>query len=223
MNKITNLNNIEGAIFDVDGTLLDSMYIWTNTADMFLKRRGITTKENLTESFITMSLLEGATFFKENFDTPDTIEEIMQDINNMVEEFYYNQVIKKPFVKEFLEKLKNKNVKMCIATATDKYLIEKALKRNGILEYFSEIYTCTIVGEGKKTPKIYDTALAHLGTKKENTFVFEDAHYAIKTCKEFGYNVVAIEDVCEEKRKDEIIQMADIYVKNYEEALNLIN
>ncbi len=220
MSKNTDLSKLKGAIFDVDGTLLDSMYIWTNTAELFLKRRGIETKADMTESFITMSLSEGATFFKENFETTETIEEIMQDINNMVQEFYFDTVVKKPFVKEFLEKLKQKNVKMCIATATDKYLIEKALERNGILEYFSEIYTCTIVGEGKTKPKIYDVALEHLGTEKENTFVFEDAHYAIKTCKNAGYNVVAISDICEEKKKEEIIELADIYVNDYQEAIS---
>ena len=218
---MNNLKNIKSAIFDVDGTLLDSMYIWTNTAEMFLKRRGITPDENLTEDFITMSLEEGATFFKNAYNPPETVEEIMMDINKMVEDFYFKDVITKPFVKEFLEKLKNAGIKMCIATATDKYLIEKALERNGIAHYFSEIFTCTIVGAGKTPATIYEEALKHLGTSKDDTLIFEDAHYAIKTAKNAGFKIAAIEDICEAKKKDEIMNMSDFYITDYKTALNL--
>lgn len=214
---MNNLKDIKGAIFDLDGTILDSMYIWSEIGYKFLEEKHIQLPPGSDEQFTTMSLMEAAEYYIKHFDNTATIESIVNDINRLVEGFYFNEVLKKDGVAEFLNFLKNKGVKMCIATATDKYMVEKALERNGIRHYFSEIFTCNGVGAGKNTPVIYDVSLKHLGTPKENTFVFEDALYAIETANKAGYNLVGIKDVSEKAPEEDIAKLCNYFINNYKE------
>lgn len=211
------LKNIEGAIFDLDGTLLDSMHIWSEIGLKFLKNEGVTPPPGASEEFVKLSLVQAAEFYIKNYAPHKTVMDIVKTINSLVEDFYFTQVLLKDGVIEFLEYLKNKDVKMCIATATDKYMVEKALERNGIREYFSEIFTCNGVGAGKDTPVIYDKALEHLGTAKENTFVFEDALYAIETANKAGYNIVGIKDVSEVASPEKISVLCSCFINDYSE------
>ena len=212
-----NFKNIEGAIFDLDGTILDSMFIWIDIGYKFLEMKKIQVPAGTDKQFTQMSLQQAAEYYIEHFDNTATIESIINDINMLVEGFYFNEVLKKDGVKEFLEYLESLGVKMCIATATDKYMVEKALERNGLLHFFSEIFTCNGVGAGKDTAVIYDKALSHLGTAKENTLVFEDALYAIKTAHNAGYSVVGIKDVSEPAEPEEVKKYCDCYITGYEE------
>lgn len=223
MENINVLSNIKGAIFDLDGTILDSMFIWNDIGYKFLEMKNIKVPAGADKQFTQMSLQQAAEYYIEHFDNTATIESIINDINMLVEGFYFNEVLKKDGIEEFLEFLKKRGVKMCIATATDKYMVEKALERNGLLHYFSEIYTCNSVGAGKDTPVIYDVALEHLGTPKEDTFVFEDALYAIKTAHKAGYNVVGIKDVSEPAEPDEVKLYCNCYINKYEEIYSFFN
>ena len=214
---MTDIKNIKGAIFDLDGTILDSMFIWSEIGYKFLEKKNIHLPAGADEQFTTMSLMEAAEYYIKHFDNTATIEGIVADINSLVEDFYFNEVLKKPGIEEFLEFLKNRGVKMCVATATDKYMVEKALERNGLLYYFSEIYTCNGVGAGKNSSLIYDISLEHLGTTKEETFVFEDALYAIETANKAGYNIVGIKDVSEKAAPEVIKGYCNYFINNYEE------
>ena len=211
------IKNIQGVIFDLDGTILDSMHIWSDIGLLFLKNKGIEPPEGIEDEFVKMSMVQAAEYYIKNIDPTATVMDIVNEVNSLVQGFYFNEVIKKSGVEDFLNFLKNKNVKMCIATATDKHLVKKALERNGILEYFSEIFTCSSVGAGKDTPVIYDVALEHLGTPKENTFVFEDALYAIETANKAGYNIVGINDISEKANPDDVKKLCDYYINNYSE------
>ncbi|MBR4287344.1 MAG: HAD family phosphatase [Clostridia bacterium] len=211
------LATMTGAIFDLDGTLLDSMYIWTEIGLKFLKNEGVTPPPGASEQFVKMSLVQAAEFYIKNYAPDKTVMDIVKSINALIEDFYFKEVGLKDGVREFLEYLKSKNVKMCVATATDKYMVEKALERNGIREYFSEIFTCTSVGAGKDTSVIYDRALEHLGTPKESTFVFEDALYAIETAKKADYKIVGIFDVSESAEPEKVKALCDVYINNYSE------
>ncbi len=217
------LSNITGAIFDLDGTILDSMFIWNEIGYKFLANKKIQAPPGADKEFIKMSLKQAAEYYIANFDNTATIESIINDINKLVEDFYFNEVINKPGVTEFLEVLKKRGVKMCVATATDKYLVEKALERNGLRHYFSEIFTCNGVGAGKDTPVIYDISLEHLGTDKETTFIFEDALYAIKTAHKAGYNVVGISDVSEPESPETIKKYCNIFIDYYSEIYQYLD
>lgn len=211
------IKNIQGAIFDLDGTILDSMHIWSEIGLLFLKNKGIEPEPGVEDVFVKMSMVQAAEYYIKNIDPTATVMDIVNEVNSLVQGFYFNEVIKKEGSKEFLEFLKNRNVKMCIATATDKHLVEKALERNGIREYFSEIFTCSSVGAGKDTPVIYDVALEFLGTPKENTYIFEDALYAIETANKAGYNILGIKDVSEKADPEDVKKLCNYYISDYSE------
>ena len=119
----------------------------------------------------------------------------------------------KPGAAELLARLQQNRVKLCIATATDRYLVEAALSRLGVLSCFSGMFTCSEVGHGKDEPYILETAVAFLGTKKDETVVFDDALYAVRTAKAAGFPAVAVYDSYEKEQK-EIRALADFYLEN---------
>ena len=216
---------IKGAIFDLDGTILDSMFIWDTIGEDYLRSLGIEPKENLKETFKTFTLEQAAEYYRENYGFTLSVNEIVDGVNKMVEQYYAETVKLKPGIEVFLEKLKAKGVKMCIATVTDKPLVEIALNRLGVGNYFSEIFACSEVGHSKEEPHIYREAQKHLGTSKKETTVFEDVVHALRTAKSDGFVTVGVFDVHEENQ-EELKRMADCYIENYsdfEKFWNSIN
>lgn len=205
---------MKGAIFDLDGTILDSMAIWETYGTSYLRSKGYEPEEDLDETFRAFSLRDAAVFCKDILKSEMPVEEIMADINRVAEYFYFYEVPLKEGVKEYLLSLKEKGVKMCIATATDRYLTEAALIRHGILNLFEFILTCTEVGAGKKEPLIFRKALERLGTPKEETVIFEDAIHAAATAKKDGFKVYAIYDKFE-KHPEELKALADKYMPHW--------
>ena len=174
---------IKGAIFDLDGTVLDSMFIWDTIGEDYLRSLGKEPRENLAEVFKTFTLTQAAEYFRNNYGIKLSIHEIVEGINNMVAEIYRTKVALKPGASDFLKRLQRSGVKMCIATVTDRPVVEDVLSRLNVREYFSEIFTCAEVGYNKENPEIYRKALKHLGTPKAETVVFEDAFHALKLLK----------------------------------------
>ncbi len=205
---------IRGAIFDVDGTLLDSMSIWDTLGETYLRSLGYEPRENLNETFKNMSLYQAACYYREEYGVHLSVHTIMEEVNAMVTDFYRHKAQPKAHIGNFLKKLRQRNVKMCIATATDQPLVEAALSRCGILEYFSGIFTCTAVGRGKDEPLIFRKALESLGTDKARTVVFEDAWHAAWTAKKDGFPVAVIYDQYE-RRQTKLQSLADYYLTDY--------
>ena len=207
---------IKGAIFDLDGTILDSMFIWDTIGEDYLRSLGIKPKEILKETFKTLTLEQSAHYYRENYGITLSVDEIIDDVNKMVERYYTETVKLKPGIEVFLEKLKVKGVKMCIATVTDRHLVEAALNRLGVRDYFSEIFTCASVGHSKEDPHIYREAQKHIGTAKNETVVFEDALHALKTAKADGFIAAGVFDIHEENQA-ELKITADHYIEDYSE------
>lgn len=208
---------IKGAIFDLDGTLLDSMSIWDTIGNDYLRSLGIETKENLAETFRTFTLEQSAEYYRTHYGITLSACEIINGINDMIADFYRNTVPLKKGVAEFLEKLSQKNIKMCIATVTDRQLAEAALIRLNIRNYFTGIFTTAEVGSGKSSPQIYRATLDWLGTEKWETLVFEDTYHALMTAKNDGFPVVAVYDE-HETRQTEIRKISDYYIIDYVRA-----
>lgn len=206
---------IAGAIFDFDGTLVDSMYIWDNVGADYLRTLGITPEDNLNDVLLTLSLVEAAEHFQLHYNVKNTVEQIIDAINKLVEHLYFDVVKLKDGVKPLLENFKKQGVNMCIATAADKYLVEACLKRNDIFDYFGAIFTCTEVKAGKDLPIIYLKSLEFLGTDISNTYVFEDALHAIETAQKAGFSVIGVYDKFSETLQDEIKSTANIYLKSF--------
>lgn len=207
---------LEGAIFDMDGTLLDSMYIWETYGSDYLKECGVQPRTGVDEITVAMSLQHTAQYLKREYGLTKTEEAIVKEINRMVENQYFRVVQPKPGIPKTLKRLHEKGVRMAVATATDRYQVEAALERCGLLKYFSGIFTGPEHGS-KNEPEIFETALLHLGTKREKTAVFDDALYALRTAKTAGFPVVAIYDRSQKKTETVIRSVADMYLESFEE------
>ena len=205
---------IKGAIFDLDGTLIDSMFIWDTIGEDYLKSFGIEPKENLVEVFKTFTLEQSAEYYRNHYGIKLSVKEIVDGINNTVAEIYRTKVVLKPGVSDFLKRLQMSGVKMCVATVTDRPIVEDVLKRLNVRDFFSEIFTCAEIGYNKETPDIYREALKHLGTTKEETVVFEDVFHALKTAKEDGFKIAAVYD-SHEPRQNELKEISDYYITDF--------
>ena len=211
---------IRGAIFDVDGTLLDSMFIWDTIGETYLRSIGYQPKENLNETFKNMSLHQAACYYQTEYGVTLSIDQIMDGVNAMLERYYRFEVPLKPGVAELLERLRQDGVKLCIATATDRHLVEAGLDRCGVLSCFGEIFTCNEVGHGKDEPDIFEAALRSLGTRREETLVFDDALYAVRTAKEAGFPVAAVYD-SHERSQAEVRARSDLYLEDLTQLVEL--
>ena len=201
-----------GVIFDVDGTLLDSMFIWDTIGETYLRSIGYEPREDLNDTFKNMSLHQAACYYQTEYGVTLSIKEIMAGVNAMLERYYRFEAPLKAGVIELLEQLRESGVKLCIATATDRFLVKAALERCGVLSCFGRIFTCGEVGRGKDEPHIFEEALRFLGTQKSETVVFEDALYAVRTAKEAGFPVAAVYD-SHEKERDKVRALADVYLE----------
>ncbi len=206
---------IKCAIFDFDGTLFDSMFIWESVGEIYLRSLGKEPKPSLREDVRALSLYQSACYFRKEYDLPLSEEQIMSGINGTIEHFYINEVMPKPGVTEFLEEMKQKGIPMCIATASDRYQIEAALSRCGMSHYFEAVFTCSEVGYGKDEPAIFRKAMEYFSSDRGSTVIFEDALHAIKTAKNDGFTVVSVFDKSE-KRQDEIRAISDCYIADFE-------
>ena len=208
----------EGIIFDVDGTLLDSMVIWDHAGERYLRRQGMEAESGLGERLFSMTMEEGAKYLKESYRLLQSTQEIIAGINEVVFAFYRDEAQAKKGVLEFLQKLREKEIPMTVATSTDRFLIEEAFGRLDMKKYFDRIFTCSEVGAGKNHPQIFYEASRFMGTKPEDTWVFEDGLYAIKTAKRAGYHTVGIYDASSWKDQESIKKEVDIYLKDWGEA-----
>lgn len=199
---------ITGAIFDMDGTLIDSMDYWAIVATEYLKSVGIVPPRDTDRDYLE----NGMKSWHERSCPNIPYEEVSRGIYGIMEVYYDKNVSLKTGVKAMLEKLRAHGVKMCLATATDRFLVEKVLGKLGILEYFSAIFTSKEVGFGKRYPLIYEKAREFLGTDKETTYVFEDAIYAIKTCHQNNIKVVGVYDKNSYADKEEVVSLCDYYI-----------
>lgn len=205
---------IKCAIFDFDGTLFDSMFIWDTVGEIYLHSLGKEPKPSMREDVRALSLYQSACYFKQEYDLPFSVEEIMTGINQTIEHFYIHEVQPKPGVVDFLEQMKKAEIQMCIATASDRYPIEAALSRCGMEHYFETIFTCSEVGYGKDEPFIFQKAMEHFEADRSITIVFEDAIHAIQTAKADGFAVVAVFDNSE-KHQTKIRDLSDCYIADF--------
>jgi HAD superfamily hydrolase (TIGR01509 family) len=210
---------IKGAIFDIDGVLLDSMGIWDDLGARYLRSLEKIPEEGLNKILFSMSMEQGAEYLNEHYGLNKSVKETVDGIGRMLEDYYFYEVLLKQGAKEVLEFLKSKNIKMAAATSSPRTHIEKALSRNGLLGYIDKIYTTGEVGVSKHSPDIYNLASDFLKTKSEETLVFEDSLYALKTAKEAGFVTVGVFDEKGESNQAELENQADLYLKKLDDFI----
>lgn len=204
---------IRGAIFDVDGTLLDSSAVWDDAGAKYLASIGVTAEEGLGRKLFEMSLDEGAAYMKETYCLTQTPEEILEGVLQVVEDFYYNKAPLKEGAADFVKALAEGGIPMVIASSSRREHIQAALTRLGISHHFQKIFTCNEVGIGKHDPKIFHEAAAFLGSQPNETWVVEDGLYAMKTARAAGFHVLGVYDESSSGDWEEIQQTASLAMK----------
>lgn len=206
---------ITGAIFDMDGTLLDSLSIWDDAGALYLKTLGIEAEPGLGRRLFPMSMEEGAAYLRSKYGLHTTKEQIMQGVNAVIAEFYQNSAPLKPHVKSFLDQMQENKIRMAVATSSDLELAEAAFQRLDVLRYFTAILTCTQVGAGKTKPDTYYKAAEALQTDVRDTWVFEDALYAARTAKSAGFRVAGVYDAFGERDWEELQELSDYAMRGF--------
>lgn len=210
---------MKAAIFDVDGTLLDSMPVWDDIASVYLKSIGIKTDGKDDYEIITMSIASACLHLISKYGIDKTVDEMIKGLSDMVADKYRYEIQLKSGVKEYLAKLKSEGVSMCVVTASERGYITDALVRLNIYNYFDFMLTCSEAGLDKNSAAIYDMAREKLGADTEDTVVFEDAFNAITAAKNGGYKVYAVYDKSMDDYKDRIILNCDKYIYDYAELM----
>lgn len=214
------LDNIDAVIFDMDGTLLDSMWIWPDIDDVFLEKYHLLKPEGFHEGMEGKSYPETAQYFLDLFPTlTQTKEEIMDEWNEMAHDRYISQVHLKSGAKEFILTMREQGKKLGIATSNSRFLVNDTLKALGISELFHSIRTSCEAGAGKPAPDVYLLVADDLNVKPENCLVFEDVPMGILAGKNAGMKVCAIEDDFSNPQRDRKKELADYYINDFEDIM----
>lgn len=206
-------------IFDLDGTLIDSMGIWKQLDIDYLAKFQIPMPSNLQQEIEGLSFHDTAIYFKEHFGIPDTIEEILEDWNQMSYDIYCHQVPLKPGAKTILEYARTHHIPCGIATSNTLDLVMGVLKHHNIDSYFDTIITAGDVGKGKPAPDVFLAAAKRLQVSPEECLVFEDIVAGIDGAHNAGMTVVAVKDAYSAYQEDQKIEKADFFIENFEEIL----
>lgn len=214
------LNEKKAVIFDLDGTLVDSMWMWKSIDIEFLGRYGYTCPDDLQKAIEGMSFSETAVYFKERFSLPLQLEEIKGIWTEMSLEKYRSQVSLKHGVKEFLQHVKTIGLQCGIATSNGRDMVETVIESLQIRPYFQVVITACEVAAGKPEPDIYLKVADILGVVPVDCLVFEDVPAGILAGKRAGMTVCAVEDEFSMDMREEKISMADYYITDYFDILN---
>lgn len=206
------------AIFDMDGTLVDSMGYWNQLADEYLAKRHIPPlTPALKEESIALTMLESAQLFIREFGLSGTPEQIAGEINALMETHYRTDVRLKPGVVTCLERMKTAGFQMCVASSTCPELLDLCLRRLGVRDYFTFLLSCEEVGVGKNRPDVYLEAARRMGGRPENTVVFEDILVAAATAKKAGFSLGIIYDVNSAAEQEHLKALADCYFTRWDD------
>lgn len=209
---------IKGMIFDLDGTLLDSMGIWEQIDIDFLGKRGLKVPPDYLEKITPMGFLNAAKYTKARFGFPEAPGEIEEEWLSMAEDAYSCEVQMKPGAKAFIEQCYTAGLKLGIATSSMERLYRPCLRHHGIDSVFDEILTTREAGEDKHSPRIYQMVAAKLGLEPRECIVFEDILPGIQVAKSAGFFTTAVYDKANEADTDVLKALADFYVENYEDV-----
>ena len=219
------IKDIKGIVFDMDGTLVDSLMVWdvlwARVGEKFLGDSTFHPSDKDDKIVRTSTLKDAMNHIHSVYNIANSGDELLETANRMMEEFYENDVMLKKGVFEFLEYCYKKGIKMCVASATALDLINIAVKHCNIGKYFVDILSCAQIGKGKDQPDIYLLAMERLGTKPEETCIFEDSHIAINTAYNIGMKTVGIYDKYNFGH-EEMKKLSNVYIDDGETMEKLI-
>lgn len=213
------IKDIDACIFDLDGTLVDSMWMWPEIDAEYLERLGFEYDDNLKNEIEGISFHETAVYFKKKFGIKDSVEKISQDWEDMALDKYKYEVKEKPGCTCFLKHLKSRGIKMGIATSNNRKLVDAVLNSLNMKDFFEVITTSDEVKRGKPAPDVYLTTANLLNVEPKNCLVFEDVVAGIMAGKSAGMKVCAIEDDFTKEVRQKKKELSDYYIVDYSELL----
>lgn len=215
------LENVDAVIFDMDGTLIDSMWIWPDIDQVYLERYDLTQPEDFHQAMEGMSYREVAQYFLDTFPSlPRTREEIMEDWTQMAYERYMTQVPLKTGAGEFIQRMRKMGKKIGIATSNGRRLVDDTLEALKITDLFDSVRTACEVASGKPAPDVYLLVAKDMGVAPEHCLVFEDVPMGILAGKNAGMKVCAVEDDFSKPQEKKKRELADYYIQDYEDIIN---
>ncbi len=215
-----NIHDFRAIIFDLDGTLIDSMWVWKQIDIDYLAKKQIDFPPKFQADLDGMSFTETAVYFKEHFQLEDSVEAIKQEWIDMSYQKYTEEVALKEGVLPFLASLAARQIPMGIGTSSNRELAEGVLSHHQIDQYFSTLRTSCEVKAGKPNPAIFLKVAEDLGVAPEHCLVFEDTLAGVEAAKRAGMAVIAIHEPAHDDRKAEIQALADDYLENFHPLLN---
>ena len=211
---------MDAAIFDMDGTLLDTMPYWRYTTLEFLLAHQLPVDPQVLVQMYTTSsrklLMRYCDELGEAIDRDAAIAEVEGYMNR---HYLHDAHLKKPSVPAFLQRLKAGGARLCVATAAPREYACNGLRRLGILDCFEFVTDNTETPLRKRQSEYFLALLERLGARPERTWVFEDALYAMESAKGAGLNVCAIEDGSQAADREAIRRIADVYIRDYAELM----
>lgn len=214
------LKNKEAVIFDLDGTIVDSMGVWCQIDLDFLGKHSLDVPEGFEQELEGMSYTETAEHFKERFDLPETVEEIKSIWKDMAMDQYLHTVPLKPGARSFIQYLKSQGIPMAVASSNTESLIEAVLKRHGLREYFDCIVTSCQVNKGKPAPDVYLKAASSLNADPSRCLVFEDVVPGIMAGVNAGMTVCAVEDSYSRDQEKEKKECASYFITDFRQVMD---
>lgn len=211
------LEKKEAVIFDMDGSLVDSMWVWKDIDIEYLGRFGLGIPDDLQQLIEGKSFTETAEYFKERFALEHSVERIKADWNEMAWDKYRTRVSLKPGAMQVLDYCRENGIKLGIATSNSRQIVDMVLQERGIADYFSCIMTSCEAKKGKPAPDIYLMTAAQLSVKPENCLVFEDIVFGIQAGKSAGMQVCAVDDAYSAYQREEKKKLADYFVHDFTE------
>ncbi|MGN0398673.1 MAG: HAD family hydrolase [Blautia sp.] len=216
------LNNKKAVLFDLDGTLVDSMWLWTAVDEEYFAEKGIAVSEieSFQKELEGMGFTDTAVFFREKFGIQDSVETIKKRWVELAQDKYCNEVPLKEGVREFLIYLKERGIPTAICSSNSIQLIQMVLEAHGVKQYFTHMITCCDVSASKPAPDVYLAAALALQVSPEDCLVFEDVPMGILAGKNAGMRVCAVEDPYSVTQREEKKKLADYYIDNYYQILD---
>ena len=214
--------DIKGVIWDVDGVLLDSMRIWKDLGARYLVEHGIKPEAGLGEILFSMSMEQGAAYLEHHYTLGKTANEILDDLRDILQVYYYFEVQAKDGAQELLAALDQAGVRMAAATSSPREHITAALERNGLLAFIGKIFTNSEVGSSKHSPDIFHAAAGYLGLERDEICVVEDSLYALETAAKAGYHTAGVYDEHGERDQKGLEAAAEIYIRSLRELMQLL-
>lgn len=216
------LKGKKAVIFDMDGSLIDSMWMWPKVDEIYMEKYNLTMPETFHKDIEGMSFTETAQYFLDTFPTLKcTVEEIKQEWQDLTLNLYCTKVPLKPGAGAFLQKMKEAGIRLGIATSNSRELAEAALNALHVRDFFDTVRTSCEVAKGKPAPDVYLKAAEDLQVKPEECLVFEDVPSGIMAGKNAGMTVCAVDDDFSAPDEEEKRKLADYYIYDYAEVTGL--